>query len=184
MCAGIHHNLRARWQSTHNCRMFECSAGRMTRGDRSHADFMTAVRRPDRRSKIQSADPVLSQSTRPHTPRTTPTVSGACVQAFIRTCVLGGKAHVFAVHGSLSIRTSCLNFSGTRWAPSNFFEEQIHSRIFATYRLWRFGLLDGVNSVYVSGGANKLKRCSELRSHPERRLGIEFAKYDWNCPWR
>ena len=114
MCAGIHHNLRARWQSTHNCRMFECSAGRMTRGDRSHADFMTAVRRPDRRSKIQSADPVLSRSTRPHTPRTTPTVSGACVQAFITTCVFGGKAYVFAVHGSLSIRTSCLNFSGIR----------------------------------------------------------------------
>ena len=76
--------------------MYEWSAARMTRGDRSDADFMTAIRRPDRRSKIQSADPVLSQSTRPHTPRTTPTVSGACVQAFITTCVLGGKAHTIA----------------------------------------------------------------------------------------
>ena len=57
----------------------------MTRGDRSDADFMTAIRRPDRRSKIQSADPVLSQSTRPHTPHTTPTDSAAPVQALIRT---------------------------------------------------------------------------------------------------
>ena len=96
MCAGIHHNLRARWQSTHNGGMFECSAGRMTRGDRSDADFMTAIRRPDRRSEIQSADPVLSQSTRPHTPHTTPTVSAACAQAFITTCVLGGKPHTMA----------------------------------------------------------------------------------------
>ena len=76
--------------------MYEWSAGRMTRGDRSDADFMTAIRRPDRRSKIQSADPVLSQSTRPHTPHTTPTDSAACAQAFITTCVLGGKPHTMA----------------------------------------------------------------------------------------
>ena len=73
----------------------------MTRGDRSDDDFMTAIRRPDRRSEIQSADPVLSQSTRPHTPHTTPTVSSACAQAFITTCVLSGKAHT--MEGCLSV---------------------------------------------------------------------------------